>query len=348
MTSIATLTSAALGVLTAIQPWQAPGGAIRIEGDPVVEVLARDAIPAIDNPVFGGDDRADFMRDDEIIIGVVSDGEAKAYSAWLLDSHEIVNDVIGTTPIAVTWCPLCYTSIVYVRSTGTEELTLGVSGPLWRENLVMYDRQTDSWWSQAAGRAIRGRMRGAELKTFPSDMMTWRQWRQLHPDTRVLSKRVNGRLEGMAEGYVRYHASRDVGVTGTLRRGWDGVDPKARVVSFTVGDEALSVLLDGLNSNPVLESREGDRTVLVVGSPDNTTARVFLTDSAEWSYSRQERGRTILLNTETGTEWDGYSGHPLDPAAARQPLESVPATLSYWFAWKAFYPDTRLLNRPEG
>jgi hypothetical protein len=187
-------------LLAATLGWQAPGALVRIDGDPVVEVLPKDAIPAIDEPVFVDADQEDFMRDDELIIGVASGGEAKAYSTWLLDGHEIVNDHIGSTPIAVTWCPLCFTGIVYIRSDGVRELTFGVSGRLWRENLVMYDRQTNSWWSQASGRAIEGRRRGAELRVFDSDMMTWAQWRDLHPGTLVLSKRMDGGLQGMSGG----------------------------------------------------------------------------------------------------------------------------------------------------
>ena len=154
MTGAASASGALL--LAAILGWQAPGTLIRIDGDPVVEVLPKDAIPAIDQPVFVDADQADFMRDDELIIGVASGGEAKAYSTWLLDGHEIVNDHIGSTPIAVTWCPLCFTGIVYIRSDGVREMTFGVSGRLWRENLVMYDRQTNSWWSQASGRSRAG------------------------------------------------------------------------------------------------------------------------------------------------------------------------------------------------
>jgi len=178
-------------------------------------------------------------------------------------------------------------------------------------------------------------------------MMTWAQWRDLHPGTLVLSKRMNGGLQGMSGGYGRYHASPDIGVTGTLRRAWDGVDPKARVVSFVVEGRAFSVLLDDLDSNLILESTGDGRRVLVVGSPDRTTATMFLPESGGWSYSGNEQGRTILLNRETGAEWDGYTGRPLDPSSTERPLEAIAGTTSYWFAWKTFYPETRLLRRSD-
>ena len=168
-----------------------------IDGDAVVQVLPKDAIPAIDGPRFVHATDATFMRDDEIVIGVTDGTDAKAYSTWLLDGHEIVNDTIGSTPISVTWCPLCYTGIVYVREVGGSELTFGVSGRLWRDNLVMYDRQTDSYWAQAVGEAIRGDMKGAVLEMYPSSTMTWKQWQDLHPNTPVLSKLTGRGLEGI-------------------------------------------------------------------------------------------------------------------------------------------------------
>ena len=167
-------------VVHAFQGPEAP----MVEGDPIFRVLPKDAIPAIDNPVFvSADDAEDFMRDDEYVIGIATVSLAKAYPAQLLDTHEIVNDTIEGVPIAVTWCPLCFTGIVYRRDSFDIELTFGVSGRLWRENLVMYDRQTDSWWSQGYGKAIRGTFDGAELETYRSTMVTWSEWRTLYPDT---------------------------------------------------------------------------------------------------------------------------------------------------------------------
>ena len=131
-----------------------------IDRDPVIRVLPQDAISAIDHPVFVSASNAPFMKDDEPVIGL-GDGQTwKAYSTWFLDGHEIVNDTIGQTPIAVTWCPLCYSGIVYVRQVGQRIATFGVTGMLWRENLVMYDRETRSWWAQATGRGLKGRAKG--------------------------------------------------------------------------------------------------------------------------------------------------------------------------------------------
>lgn len=105
---------------------------------------------------------------------------------------------------------------MYARTVGSRELTFGVSGMLWRENLVMYDRQTDSWWAQAMGEAIHGELKGTSLEIFPSQMMTWKEWRARHPDTLVLQKPSGNRA--MRDSYATYHASDRIGVTGFTRQ----------------------------------------------------------------------------------------------------------------------------------
>ena len=209
----------------------------------------------------------------------------------------------------------------------------------------MYDRQTDSLWAQAYGRAIQGPMEDAQLEMLPSSMMTWGQWVALHPKTLVLSKRVNGRLDGMGNGYARYHSSRQVGVTQTLRFRSNAIDPKARVATFVIGGVSFAVPLAELSSVPILSVLAGDRRVLVVGTPDRRTARIFLTELAEWSLEAGESGRMLVTDGPTGSKWDGATGRALSGPAEGQQLVEIPVTLSYWFAWKTFYPETRLLRR---
>ena len=313
--------------------------------EPVVRVISKDAIPAIDRPIFVDADEADFMDDNELVIGVSDGLQSKAYSTRLLDTHEIVNDRIGATPIAVTWCPLCFTAITYARHDGEQELTFGVSGYLWRENLVMYDRQTDSWWSQASGESIRGPKAGRRLRMYPSDMMTWKQWRTLHPETLVLSKRVSGRLEGMRDTYRSYHQSGEIGVTGRLRGLRRALGFKEQVAGFTLNGTAYAVPLDDLDDDPVLQTSADDQGLLIVGTPDERTAKIFLTNRTGWSYSRTERGRVILKDASSGAEWDGFTGKPLDDNETGEQLLEVPANVSYWFAWALFYPESRVIKR---
>jgi len=147
----------------------------------------RDCIPSIDKPVFVTAAQAAFLRDDDIVIALTMDGEARAYPIRILVRHELVNDTIGEQPILVSYCPLCGSGLVFNRALDGEPVEFGVSGLLHNSDLVMYDRKTASLWQQITGTAFAGEKRKQVLQAIPSSMTTWSQWRAAHPDTRVLS-----------------------------------------------------------------------------------------------------------------------------------------------------------------
>jgi hypothetical protein len=124
-----------------------------------------------------------------LVIGIEREGEARAYPSDLLSYHEVVNDVVGGLPVAITWCPICQTALGFERRVGDRVLTFGVSGYLYLSNLVLFDRETGSLWNQLLGGAITGRMRGESLRPVPVVHETWAEWLRQHPDTRVLSIR---------------------------------------------------------------------------------------------------------------------------------------------------------------
>ncbi len=214
-----------------------------IEGSSAVRSVPKDAVPTIDNPPFVGASRATFMEPEEMIIGVSDGAVTRAYSTWLLNRYEIVNDRIGGKPIVVTWCPLCFSGAVYVRLARGRELMFGNSGMLWRENLVLYDRQTESWWSQLAGRAIRGEMQGAYLDVYPATMMSWKQWVEAHPETEVLSKRTSGGVVGLRNESAAYQRSTRMGITGRTQVKLDDVGAKELVLGFELEGRHYSPLL---------------------------------------------------------------------------------------------------------
>jgi hypothetical protein len=148
---------------------------------------AKDAIPAIQEPQFDKAANVTFLEANDKVIGVVIEGRARAYPITILNWHEVVNDSLAGTPIAVTFCPLVQGAAVYSRETGGNTLTLGVSGKLYQSNLVIYDQGTQSLWSQLEGRALTGPMAGRKLTQLPSTVTTWEAWQRKHPATDVLS-----------------------------------------------------------------------------------------------------------------------------------------------------------------
>lgn len=149
-------------------------------------ILGPDRIPAIDNPLFVPIAAENELADREPVIGVVIEGEARAYPLRIMMWHEIVNDVVGGLPVAVTYCPLCNTAIVFDRTIDGEVLDFGTSGKLRFSDLIMYDRQTQSWWQQFSGRGLVGEFTGTLLAMIPSRLMSWSEFREEHPDGRVL------------------------------------------------------------------------------------------------------------------------------------------------------------------
>ncbi|MEY8839813.1 DUF3179 domain-containing protein [Cribrihabitans sp. XS_ASV171] len=194
----------------------------------------RDGIPALSDPDFIAVEVAD-LDAREPVITLALDGEtARAYPIRYLIWHEIVNDIVGDTPVAVTYCPLCNSALSFDRRTQAGVLEFGVTGKLRHSDMVMYDRQTESWWQQARGEAIVGAMTGTELKLLPSWMENWEAFRTRHPDGLVMAEPPHRRAYGR-NPYRGYDSSpRPFLYSGEMPP--HGLDPLERVIR--VGDRA--------------------------------------------------------------------------------------------------------------
>jgi len=229
---------------------------------------------------------------------------------------------------------------VYAREVNGQTLSFGVSGMLWRDNLIMYDRQSDSWWSQADGKAIRGPRRGTQLVQMPSDLMPFAEWRALYPGTLVLSSGTRAERDR----YQTYHESRDIGVTGRTRSA-GALDGKARVVGFRLGERAFAVELARLAMPRMLQADAAGTPVVVALSPDGGTARVFIAEEHRFSASpTSSGGRLELRDAASASTWDAFSGTAISGPLSGARLKQVPAHMSYWFSWHSFFPNTRVLG----
>ena len=157
----------------------------------------RDCIPSIDQPQFVGASEADYLDDDDLVLVVNLGGTTRAYPTRILDRHEVVNDRFSDRPVAVTYCPLCGSGVVFARELNGEEVELGVSGLLHKNDLVLWDRSTSSLWQQVTGQALAGPERGSILETVPSTMTFFGDWREAHPEGQVLA------LPGEPEKYTK-------------------------------------------------------------------------------------------------------------------------------------------------
>src|SRR5918995_2714304 len=169
----------------------------------------KDGIPSIDSPKFQSVKKADeILHDSEFVLGLNINGDIRAYPLQILVWHEIVNDMVGGKPVAVTYCPLCFTNQVFNRTLSDGNVVeFGTSGKLYNSNLVMYDRKSNSLWSQALGEGIVGDYSGLKLEKIPFDIAYWKEWKELYPESKVLSRDTGSVRPYGADPYGDYYTN---------------------------------------------------------------------------------------------------------------------------------------------
>jgi hypothetical protein len=231
---------------------------------------------------------------------------------------------------------------VYSREIDGQEYTFGVSGKLIMNVLVMYDRQTQSLWSQLLGEAVDGDLQGTKLEFFPSWMTTWEDWKTRYPDTQALVKGYSGAVDP----YDSYYESDAPGVIGEARRD-DRLQTKQFVVGVALGDEAVAYPFSVLSFEPVVNDVVSGTPVLVVFSEDTGTGVVFdrEVEGQTLTFSLSNSEALTLTDAETGSTWEGLTGLANDGPLAGEELTRVRSTASFWFGWKDWYPKTRAYGK---
>ncbi|NKB60420.1 MAG: DUF3179 domain-containing protein [Alphaproteobacteria bacterium] len=199
----------------------------------------KDGIPSVDNPKFVPVAKAQDLTDTEPVIGLTVNGVSKAYPLRILIWHEIVNDTIGGVPVSVTFCPLCNTAVVYDRRLDGKVLDFGTTGKLRNSDLVMYDRQTESWWQQFLGQGIIGEMTGKTLKAMPARLESWAKFKARAPQGQVQVPRSKGMRNYGGNPYAGYDSlPRPFLYSGEMPA---NVAPLSRVVSTLDRSQAWSL-----------------------------------------------------------------------------------------------------------
>lgn len=297
----------------------------------------KDGIPSIDNPEFMDAYEAEFVSDDDIVIGLNVNGQARAYPLFILVWHEIVNDNVGGVPLAITYCPLCYTSQVFERTVDGKETEFGTSGKLYNSNLVMYDRNTDSMWSQAMGKAVVGQLTGYELKKIPFDLAKWSDWKKLYPDTVVLSTNTGHSRPYGSDPYGGYYT--DSQIYFPVKNSDDRMHPKEIILGFEHNESFKAYKMTDIKSQGIINDNVGGQNLVLV-SITPQAARVFdrTVDGQTLEFTLDE---DIMIDKQTGTQWNiegvGISG----PLQGRH-LDRLAFSPGFWFEWVAFHPTTEV------
>ena len=320
----------------------------------------KDGIPSVDAPTFVAPSAAaDWVADQEPVIALAVNGQARAYPLQILTFHEIVNDRVGGVPVAVTFCPLCYSAVTYERTLDGEAVEFGVSGLLRHSDLVMYDRKTETLWQQLNGEAIAGDLTGQQLERVPSQIISFAQFRDAYPGGQVLSRDTGHDRSYGRNPYAGYD---DIDKQPFLFRGeTDGrLPPMEKVAAVTVEGQSKAyphrhtkdarVIHDTVGGQPlVVFHAEGAVSALdasqIRRSKEVGSTGIFVPEAEEQALTfRYEDG--AFVDEETGSTWTvtGQAvGGPLEGAQ----LPRIAHGDYFAFAWFAFKPATKIYAAAE-
>jgi hypothetical protein len=321
-----------------------------------------DGIPPIDDPKFLAPGDATFLTDREPVLTVEIGGEAKAYPLQIMTWHEIVNDEIGGVPVSVTYCPLCNTGIAFERPTIDDELLdFGTSGKLYNANLVMYDRQTETYWAQATGQAIVGEHTGQQLTFVPARILSFGDWRAEHPDGLVLSRDTGHERPYGENPYQGLDTSESPFLfTGELDRRLPatsrvlGIARAGDVVAFpyqaVVADASggWAVVMEEVAGGPVAIFWKAGTTSALdsqqIAEGRDVGAIAAYRPEADGRALTFEVAREGIVDRETGSAWSILGRAVSGPLEGEQLVPEL-AIDSFWFDWAAFHPETRIYGR---
>ena len=310
----------------------------------------KDGIPSIDNPNFSDNSSATYMQDDDLIIGLYQDGMLKGYPHPILDWHEIVNDKLGSHAYALTYCPLTGTGIAWNRQiTGTQS-TFGVSGLLYRNNLIPYDRKTGSNWSQIRLDCVQGYLKGKKALTYPLVEMPWSTWKQVFPEAQILSNQTGFNRSYGNYPYGSYKTDHNfllfpVGIED------DRIPKKERVLGVVIDGKAkvyqFHHFKDGIS---IYEDSFMGKDLIVIGSEPDQIMVAFEANPALGNLSFSplpfaEGG--VVMKDQFDNKWNIFGEILSGPGFGNNSsngtsLDPVNAFMGYWFAFGAFYPEPEI------
>jgi hypothetical protein len=312
-------------------------------------------IPPIDDPQFESiEDAAGWLQPQSPVIALSINDDVRAYPLAVLIWHEIANDEVGGMPVAVTFCPLCNSSVVFDRRVNGETLRFGVSGNLRNSDLIMWDDRTQSWWQQFTGQAIVGEYTGTQLELVPSLVVSFDQFAQQYPDGVVLSRETGASRSYGLNPYTGYDSlSSPFLFDGQLD---DRLPATERVLAGVIGAEAVAYPFSIFSDQRVINDTVGDIPVVAFWQPGASSAldEATIDDSRDVGmaalYNRQLDGRVLefsvdaegaIRDNQTGSTWNIF-GTSIDGELSGSQLQQELAYPHFWFAWAAFQPETRV------
>lgn len=309
----------------------------------------KDGIPALTEPKMTTAAEATYLSDHDLVIGYKRGNDIRAYPHPILDWHEIVNDVVDGHPIAIIYCPLTGTGTGWERTYNGKITTFGVSGLLYNSNIIPYDRQTHSNWSQIRLDCVNGELRSGKAMTFHTVETTWKVWKTMFPETKVVSTETGYNRNYSKYPYGSYKTDNDWYLFPFKPKD-NRLPGKERVLGVLVDGSAKVYRFDSFNGDLVIHNDVFGRADLVLaGSNVNNFIVAFdrrLNDGTKLTFTAASfnQGPTVgILIDNEGNTWNMF-GEAISGARTGQKLTPVVSFIGYWFSWGAFYPGAKIFE----
>ena len=322
--------------------WSIPRDQV-LDGGP-----GKDGIPSIDRPRFSLARDITFLDPDDLVVGIKIGEDARAYPHPILDWHEIVNDEVDNQFIAIIYCPLTGTGVAWNRQIGGLVTTFGVSGLLYNSNIIPYDRETDSNWSQMLLESVQGELRSREIETFPLVETTWATWLAMYPDSRVLNTDT-----GFNRNYTQYpygaYRTNDAMLVAPIQPDDNRLPRKDRGMGIIDdGNAKFYPLREFSGGLSIVTDRFGAQELVIAGSSDQNFLVAYerlLEDGTLLEFTPlTDVGQPAIMVDQEGNAWNFFGEAVAGP---RQGITLRPVThfMGYWMAWGTFYPDLPIFER---
>ena len=309
----------------------------------------QDGIPSIDSPKFQSIQEADeILEDSELVVGLNINGDIRAYPLQILVWHEIVNDVVGGEPVTVTYCPLCFTNQIFNRTLSDGNIVeFGTSGKLYNSNLVMYDRKSNSLWSQALGEGIVGEYAGIKLERIPFDVAYWKEWKELYPETKVLSRDTGSVRPYGADPYGDYYTN-DL-IMFPIPNDDKRLGLKEIIIGLENKNQFKAYKLQEIENNKVINDVIGEDKKIALVSLEPFMVRVFdrvidINGSKDIIVDLiYNQVNNTLIDKKTYSELN-FDGKFINGQLKDKQLIRLPMDQGFWFEWAAFHPETEVFT----
>ena len=313
--------------------------------------VPKDGIPSITNPEWKNASEVNWLADTALVAGVVIDGQAYAYPHAIMDQHEIVNEPNRETPYTISFCPLTGSSVVFKSTIDGGVKTFGVSGLLLQNNLIMFDRQTDSNWPQLRLQSDEGVLINTQLDLIDHTEIEWGSWKILHPGTFLMSRNT-GRNPDAYIPNLLYENYRRPNFPPLFPMNYSDsrLQPKIRVLGVYAGNGTKAYSMSSFNNGrKIINDTIDNVNIAVFGDPDSRMIRAFVSAVNGQSLTLRLKdgsdvgslGNVQFVDDETGTFWD-IKGNAVEGSLKGEKMDRAKSFIAYWFAWSAFNRDTEL------